>query len=132
MKRARIIVVALAILGIGWALAPRSAPPLYDGVGFPDEPYRFVVQPDGAPDTKAATVATGTTQVIGGKAGAIHANSAEQAPQVAFLIPVGRLHAPAGTTQFVMQGTPGPADRRAVRRLPVEQRLRHRSDRPDR
>ena len=52
------MLVAAALLGLGWLLTPRTAPPLYDGVGFPDEPYRFVVAPAGAPKTtKAPTVA---------------------------------------------------------------------------
>lgn len=106
MRRARIIVIALAILGIGWAFAPRLAPPLYDGVGFPDEPYRFVVKPDGAKATKPPTTATGRTEVINGKAGAVQANSAEQAPQVSILIPVARLRTPAGTTSVVVEGRP--------------------------
>jgi hypothetical protein len=106
VKHARVIVVAGLVLAIGWVFAPRSAPPLYDGVGFPDEPYRFVVKPQGASDTKAPTIATGNADVIRGQAGAVHANSAELAPQVSFLIPVNRLRAPTGTTRIVVQGRP--------------------------
>jgi hypothetical protein len=106
-RGAVLLVVAAALLGLGWLLSPRSAPPLYDGVGFPDEPYRFVVAPAGAPKTtKAPTVATGTAPVTGGVAGAVHASSAEQAPQISLLIPVGRLHAPAGTKRVVLHATP--------------------------
>ncbi len=102
-----LLLVAAGLLGLGWLLTPRSAPPLYDGVGFPDEPYRFVVAPAGATKTtKPPTVATGTAPVTGGVAGAVHASSAEQAPQISLLVPVGRLHAPAGTARVVLQATP--------------------------
>ena len=106
IRTVRILLIALALLGIGWAVAPRSAPPLYDGVGFPDEPYRFVVAPNGAPATKAPTVATGSTAVANGTSGALRAASAEQAPQISLLIPVARLQAPAGTTRILLHATP--------------------------
>jgi hypothetical protein len=105
-RSAQLLLVALVLLGVGWSLAPRSAPPLYDGVGFPDEPYRFVVAPAGATATKPPTIAAGSTTVTGGQAGAIHASSAEQAPQVNVLIPIGRLPAPAGTRRIVIQARP--------------------------
>lgn len=100
------LLVGLVVLGAGWLLAPRWAPPVYDGVGFPDEPYRFVVRPHGAPVTKAPTVASRAVPVIRGVAGAASAASAEQAPQISILIPTGRLHAPPGTAQVVVQGRP--------------------------
>jgi hypothetical protein len=100
------LLVALALLGLGWAFAPRSAPPLYDGVGFPDQPYRFVVKPDGARDTKPPTTATATVAVIGGAVAAVHAASAEQAPQVSLLIPTARLQAPSGTGHVTVRAVP--------------------------
>lgn len=109
MSRARTVALflfALGLLGLGWSLTPRTAPPVFDGVGFPDEPYRFVVKPAGAADTKAPTTATGSAAVSEGTVGAIHASSAEQAPQVNILVPIGRLHAPSGTTRVVVNATP--------------------------
>jgi hypothetical protein len=105
-RTVRIVLIALALLGIGWAVAPRSAPPLYDGVGFPDEPYRFVVAPQGIAVTKAPTTATGSTTVTNGRSGALRAASAEQAPQISLLIPVDRLQAPGGTARIVLHATP--------------------------
>jgi hypothetical protein len=105
-RSARIVIVALAILGLGWWFAPRWAPPVYDGVGFPDEPYRFVVRPSGAPVTKPPTVASRVVPVTKQVAGAASLASAEQAPQVAILIPTGRLQAPRGANQIVLKATP--------------------------
>ncbi|HEY2298985.1 MAG TPA: hypothetical protein VGH43_14725 [Jatrophihabitans sp.] len=105
-RNTRFLVIALVLLGLGWWVAPRSAPPLYDGVGFPDEPYRFVVTPAGAKPTKAPTTATRIVPVTKGTAGAASLASAEQAPQIAVLIPTGRLQAPAGTKQFTLRAAP--------------------------
>ena len=107
MKRnSRLLLIALVLLGLGWWAAPRSAPPLYDGVGFPDEPYRFVVKPPDAKTTKAPTTATRVVPVTKGTAAAASLASAEQAPQVSVLIPTGRLQAPVGTKQFTLRATP--------------------------
>jgi hypothetical protein len=101
-----LLLIALVLLGLGWWVAPRSAPPLYDGVGFPDEPYRFVVEPNGATATKAPTTATRVVPVTRGTAGAASLASAEQAPQVSVLIPTGRLQAPAGAKQIMLRAAP--------------------------
>jgi hypothetical protein len=93
-----IILVALVLLGIGWAVAPRSAQPLYDGVGFPDEPYRFVQRPAGTKVTKPPTVAEGTAAVTRRSNGQLDASSAEVAAQVSVTIPAGMLRVPAEPT----------------------------------
>ncbi|HEY8302267.1 MAG TPA: hypothetical protein VIG48_10235 [Jatrophihabitans sp.] len=105
---ARAVVAALVVLALGWLLAPRFAPPVYDGVGFPDEPYRFVVAPSDAKTHKAPTTATDQVPVTKGTAAAAVLNSAEQAPQVSVLIPTGRLQAPAGATRIALHAKPIP------------------------
>jgi hypothetical protein len=105
-RRAWLVLVALAVLAFGWALAPRSAPPLYDGVGFPDEPYRFVVKPAGACDTKTPTSASATTSASNGKGGSISLSTAEQAPQISVLIPSDLLSAPSTTKRLTITAKP--------------------------
>jgi MYXO-CTERM domain-containing protein len=105
-KRGGLVLAALAILGLGWALAPRSAPPLYDGVGFPDEPYRFVQKPAGACDTKSPTSAAVTTTVTDGRGGSISLSTAEQAAQISVLIPSDLLSAPSSSRQLTIRATP--------------------------
>jgi hypothetical protein len=105
-RPARAVLAGLLALALGWLVAPRWAPPVYDGVGFPDEPYRFVVRPPGAPPTKAPTAASRVVPVVKGIAAAVSLASAEQAPQIAILIPTGRLQAPPGVKQFVLRATP--------------------------
>ena len=105
-RPAKLIVAALLILGVGWSVAPRSALPLYDGIGFPDEPYRFVQRPAGAQETKAPTTARGSAAVTGAGTAQLVVASAETAPQISLYIPKGKLLAPAGTSQVSVTAKP--------------------------
>jgi hypothetical protein len=105
-RSSKLVLAALLVLGIGWAVAPRSALPLYDGIGFPDEPYRFVQRPAGAEATKPPTTAHGSATVAGGTTNTLVAASAETAPQISLYVPKGKLAAPAGTSKISVTGTP--------------------------
>jgi hypothetical protein len=105
-RSAKLVLAALLVLGVGWSIAPRSALPLYDGIGFPDEPYRFVQRPAGAQETKPPTTAHGSASVSGGTTGTLIAASAESAPQISLYIPKGKLAAPSGTAKVSVTGTP--------------------------
>jgi hypothetical protein len=102
----RLVLVALLLLGLGWAIAPRAALPLYDGIGFPDEPYRFVQAPKGAPATAPPTTGRASSTVSAGRTHQLTANSAEQAPQVSVRIPPGRLAVPSGTARVSLTAAP--------------------------
>lgn len=85
MSQGRRWLVVAALLAVGWLATPLPGPPLYDGVGFPDEPYRFV-PPRG--DLPAATSAEVRLKVTGGvNVGGLLANSAETGPQVSVFAP---------------------------------------------
>lgn len=101
-----LVTAALLVLGVGWSIAPHAALPLYDGIGFPDEPYRFVQPPPGAQETKPPTTAHATVSVTGGTNVQLVAASAESAPQISLYIPKGRLNLPAGTAQLSVTGAP--------------------------
>ena len=96
--------VVLGVLAVGLVMAVRlpHAPPLYDGVGFPDEPYRWVEPPAGAPKTPAVTPATAHVAITAGSSEATRAFSAEQGPQIAFAVPPGALKPPAGAHTVTM------------------------------
>jgi hypothetical protein len=98
-QRGRWTVVA-AVLAGGWLASP-GAVPLYDGVGFPDEPYRFV-PPRG---TAAPTVAEVRLELTGGvNLGGLLANSAEVGPQVTVYAPPQAFGVAGGTTgQIVLR-----------------------------
>lgn len=107
MRRpARLLVIAAVVLGLGALAAPPSAPPLYDGVNYPDEPYRFVDPPPGAQKTKPPTTASATAAVRGGRAGAFNLATAEMAPQISIDLPAGAVRTPTGVTQVRITAAP--------------------------
>ena len=99
MREGRRWLAALALLGGAWLLTP-GAIPLYDGIGFPDEPYRFVPQQGSLPP---ATVATATLRVAKGtNVGGIIANSRELGPQISVYVPPQGLLLPGPTAQEIV------------------------------
>jgi hypothetical protein len=103
------LVLCLAVLTLAGTVVarPPHAPPLYDGIGFPDEPYRWVVPPQGEYRTPlAATEALLPMPVTGGVNIAGQAVSGEQGPQVALTAPRGTFAVPAGVSSITLQAVP--------------------------
>jgi hypothetical protein len=107
--------VAAAGLVLAWLVAP-AAPPLYDGVGFPDEPYRYVSRPAGnLPVTQPpGAVARRMPVVSGDTTDGFNSSSDEQGPQISVFVPTGTLRAPKGAHSILLRAEPrapdGPAD----------------------
>jgi hypothetical protein len=97
--------VAGALLALVWLAVPGRHLPLYDGVGFPDEPYRWVV-PTGPITTSPPTSASTRVAISGGVSADVDARSAEQGPQVAVWVLRGGLQAPAGATSATIRVEP--------------------------
>jgi hypothetical protein len=75
------------LVGLGWLASP-AAGPVYDGVGLPDEPYRYVVAPAGATTTVAATGATAVSPVKDGRnTDGLSVQTGEQGPQFSLFLP---------------------------------------------
>jgi hypothetical protein len=92
------------LLAVAWLAAPHPVA-LYDGIGFPDEPYRFV---PARPGVAAATSAQIRLPVAGGlNTGGLVANSAEVGPQVSFYAPP-RAFAVTGTAAITVAARPVP------------------------
>lgn len=83
-QRHRWLVVATLL--VAGALFSPSAVPLYDGVGFPDEPYRYV-PPRSSNDVVASAARVELRVVDGVNAGGLLANSSELGPQVSVYAP---------------------------------------------
>ena len=99
--------VIAALLTLGALVAP-AAVPLYDGVGFPDEPYRWVPKRG---DTPAATAATVRLKVKDGlNAGGLLANSKELGPQVSVYAPpqAFQLPSPSASDDITLTAQPMP------------------------
>jgi hypothetical protein len=95
-------------LALAWTLGPAlPGPPLYDGIGFPDEPYRYVQRPPGTAATAAATSASGAAhRQPDNTFEALIAQSAESGPQVLVVIGAQQLTAPAACTAVTMRADP--------------------------
>lgn len=106
---AALLVLVLAVLALAATVLarPPHAPPLYDGLGFPDEPYRWVIAPPGEYRTQlAATEAIVRIRVSGGTNMAGQALSGEQGPQVAVRVERGALAVPPGASTITLRAEP--------------------------
>ncbi len=75
------------LVGLGWLGSP-GAVPVYDGVGLPDEPYRYVVAPPGATKTVPVTGATAVSPVKNGRnTDGLSVQTGEQGPQFSLFLP---------------------------------------------
>jgi hypothetical protein len=104
-------VVLLAVLALGAVvlLRPLHSPPLYDGIQFPDEPYRWVQAPPGSPKTPAVTPAKAAVRVgADGTVPVLKGLSAEQGAQIAFQIESGSLIVPKGGKSITATVIAGP------------------------
>jgi hypothetical protein len=108
--RKSLIVAGLA-LTLAWLTVPGV--PLYDGVGFPDEPYRYVQPPPGYRFTQPPTsVTVHVTAASGVSNEFFNAPSKESGPQVEVLATKGGLVGAPNVRGFDVKVTPvapGPA-----------------------
>jgi hypothetical protein len=102
----RSLLVGVAALAVAWIAVPTGVP-LYDGIGFPDEPYRYVVPPAGHKHTPVVTNAIGT---VFGRHGAstedLDIMSKEQGPQAEVFVSHGRLTGPANARSYQLRIDP--------------------------
>ena len=88
---------ALLIVALGRLLSP-AAVPVYDGIGQPDEPYRYVTAPAGATKTAAPTTAKASSPVVGGTSSyGLSLATAEVGPQLSLYLPPKALGSGAGS-----------------------------------
>lgn len=102
------LLAATALVALAWVAGPElSGPPLYDGLGFPDEPYRYVDPPANAPRTGPPTTATAEVAVRDGRLRTpLKAASAEQGPQVEVVIAADEVVAPPGASTVRLRVQP--------------------------
>ncbi|BEP15302.1 hypothetical protein acdb102_36130 [Acidothermaceae bacterium B102] len=89
-----------------------GAVPLFDGINFPDEPYRYVVPPAGYQKTPAPDHASGSAAVTGTtNSTTVYVNTDEQAPQINVVLPGGLLRVTSGATSVTVSAVPQAPDR---------------------
>jgi hypothetical protein len=96
---------ALVALLLAWLVTP-AAVPIYNGIGNPDEPYRWIKPPASAKTTKPPTSVQKLVPVSGGLSTAQFANTSENGPQLSLYLPPKALHAPAGATSITVNAQP--------------------------
>ncbi len=101
---------AAALVVVGWLATPDPIA-VYDGVGVPDEPYRYVMPPAGAKKTPPPSAATAQSPVekdlnING----MSVQTAEQGAQASLFVPPAGLRS-AGTTIEVKVAPLAPRDK---------------------
>lgn len=93
-------VAAALLVGLGWLVTPAPVA-IYDGVGVPDEPYRYVQAPPGSRPTPLPTSATAKTPVKDGAGtNGLSVATAEQSSQFSLFMPPGAMAAPSGTIEI--------------------------------
>jgi hypothetical protein len=97
--RSWLLVAAVAVLG-GIGLSCSPGVPLYDGVGFPDEPYRFVSPPVGAAATKPPTTGARQVRMTDGTSEATELATGEYGPQCHVLLGPGALRGTAAAVSL--------------------------------
>ena len=97
--------IAAGWLALAAALGPASVP-IYDGIGNPDEPYRYVNPPAGYRPTKPPATASATLRVAKGRTASAQINTSEYGPQLALFVPAGALAPPEGATSVTVTARP--------------------------
>jgi hypothetical protein len=102
----RLLTGSLVLLALAWTVTPAGPrPPLYDGVGFPDQPYRYVNPPAGGTATPPPTSAVDTEPTSDDRPDLVPA-SQETGPQVQAVISAGSLVLPGKATQVTARFQP--------------------------
>jgi hypothetical protein len=89
------------LVTVGWLASPQAVP-IYDGVGQPDEPYRY------AGRNPAPVAATVTVPLSTGSSAALQLKSAESGPQVLIDLAAGAFTAKGSS--LTLTATPLPGD----------------------
>jgi hypothetical protein len=98
--------VAASGLVLAWAVAPATIP-IYDGIGNPDEPYRYVNPPSSAKTTKTPGDARAVLPVRNGtNPNGQYANTGESGPQLSYYLPGNAYHLPASATSVTVTVKP--------------------------
>jgi hypothetical protein len=106
-RRTRTLAYCGAVVALVGLLVSQGGVPLYDGIGFPDEPYRYVQPPHGYQQKYQPTDAKTTVPLA--KATNPHEgliSSGESGPQVALYIPPKGLHVGDAATSLTVRARP--------------------------
>lgn len=105
--RARWVLAAAALaLPLAYLASPPSAPPLYDGLGAPDEPYRYVGTSPAGATTERPTSAEASVVLKEGRSTAAVVATAEKGPQASLVVAPAGLDVPPSAEQVLLRIEP--------------------------
>ena len=89
--------VGVVVVVLGWSLTAHPVP-LYDGVGFPDEPYRYVKPPSVSLKTAKppGSAADALDVAQGANVNGLSLTTGESGPQAVVELPAGAVAASSG------------------------------------
>ena len=100
-----LVIAALAVV-VAWVVAP-AAIPIYDGIGNPDEPYRYVDPPASAKTTKQPGGGSAVLPVRNGtNPHGQYANTGESGPQLSYYVPAQAFQVPASAKSVTVTAKP--------------------------
>lgn len=103
-RATRVLLAAAALVGIAWWVSPVASPPIYDSLGGPADPYRYLNPPPGNSHGSPSS-AKQDAAVSGGTIAATFISTTEAPPQVQVLIGDGAVAVPAGATKVTISIT---------------------------
>jgi hypothetical protein len=111
--RAGLAALAIALLALVWLVAAPSRIPLYDGIGLPQEPYRYLQPPKGQPSGLPPSSIHRPLVISNGISPVYKVGTSESPPQTYYFMQYGALRIPPGVHTIVLDvkavPPPGPA-----------------------
>jgi hypothetical protein len=93
---------ALILLSVAWLITPRRAPPLFDGLGLGNEPYRYVIRPPGHRATPPPTRVSKPVAIVDGQSAPFDVSTSEMYPQASITASGGALDVPRSVSSVVV------------------------------
>jgi len=105
-----VLLAAATLLALVWHVSPPVTPPLYDGLGLPPEPYRYLNPPPALKHGNKTPSSTSlSVPVSGGESSFESAATNENPPQAQLILQPNAVRLPAGTKWIAIVVRPVPA-----------------------
>jgi hypothetical protein len=104
-----ILLAAAGLLAVAWLVSPLPGPPLYDSIGLPSEPYRYLQPPPGTKEPRRAPTSGSLTLSISGQTLPLEEVATnENPPQAQLFLEGGALRVPPGVSRVTLAIRPIP------------------------
>lgn len=101
-RRGAVLLAAGVLLALAWIVAPLPAPPLYDGLQLPQEPYRYLKTPPGQVAGPPPAPAHVALAIAGGKAPIAVVRTGESPAQARLILQYNAIRVPRGISRVIL------------------------------